>query len=54
MYHSTIQPSHVTFTVRRIIGTEARAFPDRVTHNHTKSYGRLANARKAAAPRTGA
>src|ERR1700683_839442 len=49
-----IQPGYVTFTVRGIIGTEARTFRDWVTHKHKKSHGRLANARKEAAPRTGA
>src|SRR5260370_4253049 len=42
------------FAVRGIIGTEARTFRDWVTHKYTKSHGRLANANKAAAPRTGA
>jgi transcription elongation factor GreB len=40
--------------VRGIIGTEARAFRGWVTHKCTKSHDRLANANKAAAPRTGA
>src|SRR4029077_10750217 len=48
------QPSYVTFNVRGIIGTEARTFRDWVTHKYRKSHGRLANANKAAAPRTGA
>ncbi len=46
MHHSRPSPSRVMFTVRGIIGTEARAFPEWVTHNYTKSHGRLANARK--------
>src|SRR6266403_2582222 len=49
-----IQPAYVTFTVRGIIGTEARTFRDWVTHKYTKSHGRLANTNKAAAPRTSA
>src|SRR6266404_9549293 len=53
MYHSTSSP-RVTFTVRGIVGTEARTFRDWVTHKYTKPHGRLANARKAAAPRTSA
>src|SRR6266480_567020 len=43
-----------TFTVRGIIRSDARAFRDWVTHKYTKSHGRLANSRKAAAPRTSA
>src|SRR5271169_1581551 len=39
MYHSTSSP---------------RTFRDWVTHKYTKSHGRLANANKPAAPRTGA
>src|SRR5437660_9103132 len=54
MYHSTSSPRNVTFTLRGIIGTEERTFRDWVTHKYTKSHGRLANAKKAAAPRTGA
>src|ERR1700730_4490457 len=54
MYHSTSSSAYVTFTVQGIIGTEARAFRDWVTHKYAKSHGRLANANKAAAPRTGA
>src|SRR3979490_31465 len=48
-----IQPAYVTFTVRRIIGTETLTFRDWVTHKYTKSHGRLANANKATAQRTG-
>ncbi len=40
--------------MRRIIGTEARNFRDWVIRKYTKSHGRLANARKAATPRTSA
>jgi hypothetical protein len=54
MYHSTSSPAYVTFTVRGIIGTESRTFRDWVTHKYSISHGRLANAKKAAAPRTGA
>src|ERR1700730_7193698 len=49
-----IKPAYVTFTVRGIIGTEERTFRGWVTHKYTKSHDRLANANKAAAPRTGA
>src|SRR5215471_14172556 len=52
MYHSTSSPR--TFTVRGIIRTEERTFRGWVTHKYTKSHDRLANANKAAAPRTGA
>src|SRR5947208_17174999 len=54
MYHSTSSPRNVTFTLRGIIGTEERTFRGWVTHKYTKSHDRLANANKAAAPRTGA
>src|SRR4029077_16661238 len=47
-------PACPTFTVRGIIGTEERTFRGWVTPKYTKSHDRLANARKAAAPRTGA
>src|SRR5205823_6898095 len=38
----------------RNIGFKARTFRDWVTHKYTKSHDRLANARKAATPRTSA
>src|SRR5690348_6380734 len=49
-----IWPVYVTFTVRGIIGTEELTFRGWVTDKRTISHGRLANANKAAAPRTGA
>src|SRR6266850_3464536 len=54
MYHSTSSPRTSRSPWRGIIGTEARTSRDWVTHKYTKSHGRLANANKAAAPRTGA
>src|SRR5215468_156126 len=54
MYHSTSSPRTSRLPVRGIIGTEERTFQGWVTHKYTKSDDRLANANKAAAPRTGA
>jgi len=36
MYDSDISPAYVTFTVRGIVGTEARTFRDWVTHSTPK------------------
>src|ERR1700730_6859837 len=54
MYHSTSSPRTSRSPCEELSGTMPRAFRDWVTHKYTKSHGRLANARKAAAPRTGA
>src|SRR5277367_603337 len=54
MYDSTSSPRTSRSPCEESSGPEARTFRDSVTHKYTKSHGRLANANKAAAPRTGA
>src|SRR6267142_1225079 len=53
MYHSTSSPRTSRSPCEELSGRGTDTSRDWVTHKYTKFHGRLANAKKAAAPRTG-
>src|SRR6266513_1404172 len=54
MYHSTSSPRTSRSPCEELSGPKRRSSEIGSLHKYTKSHGRLANANKAAAPRTGA